>query len=82
MDQTEEQLVESILTLVSIPDTAVRTAVRLPLLSRGKSIVLVEMDSTENRDGVIEHKDELRGRFRSPLVQVRRDRTYKYLQLL
>ncbi len=42
---------------------------RLPLLSRGKSIVLVEMDSTKNRDDVIEHKDDLR-KFRSPLVQV------------
>ncbi len=60
VDQTEEQLVESVLRLVSIPDTSVRTAVRLPLLSRGKSVVLVEMDSTENRDDVIEHKDELR----------------------
>ena len=35
-DQSEEQLVESVLRLVNIPQTGVRTALRLPLRTRGR----------------------------------------------
>jgi len=59
-DQSEEELVESVLQLVSLPKTEVRTAVRLPLRSRGRSIVLVEMDSQEERSEVIQHKDDFK----------------------
>jgi hypothetical protein len=38
-DQTEEMLVESMLKLVNLPQTSVRTAVRLPLLSKGRSVL-------------------------------------------
>ncbi len=70
IDQTEEQLVESVLTLVNIPGAAVRTALRLPLRSRGRSIVLVEMDTISHRKEVIDHKDDLRSKTRSSLLQV------------
>ena len=53
-------MVESVLKIVNIPKTAVRTAIRLPLLTRGKSIVLVEMESEEESEEVIENKDNLK----------------------
>ncbi len=73
VDQTEAELVESVLTLVDIPVTSVRTAVRLPLRARGKSIVLVEMDTEKHQKEVIEHKTELRDQLqtvRSSLVTI------------
>lgn len=74
-DQTDEELVESLLSLVNLPQTTVRTAVRLPVRTRGKSIVLVEMDTEQHEEEVLDHKEELRsgnapGVRASPLVQI------------
>ncbi|TRY78347.1 hypothetical protein TCAL_13572 [Tigriopus californicus] len=60
IDQTEEDLVEEVLKLVNISETSVRTALRLPVHGKGKSLVLVELDTSNHREQVIEHKDELR----------------------
>ena len=49
VDQTEEDLVESVLRLVNISETSVRTALRLPLRARGNSLVLVELDTGAHR---------------------------------
>lgn len=73
VDQSEAELVESVLSLVDIPVTSVRTAVRLPVRTRGKSIVLVEMDTEQHREDVIENKTELReelGARRSSLISI------------
>ena len=69
MDQSDEELVENILQLVNLPQTSVRTALRLPMRARGKSIVLVEMDTPEHQEEVIEHKKDLR-LFRNALLKI------------
>lgn len=60
IDQTEEDLVEEVLKLVNISETSVRTALRLPVQSKARSLVLVELDTSNHREQVIEHKNELR----------------------
>lgn len=69
VDQSDEELVESILQLVNLPQASVRTALRLPMRTRGKSIVLVEMDTPEHQEEVIEHKEDLR-LFRNALLKI------------
>ena len=62
VDQTEEELVESILEqTVEMPKTSVIKAVRLPMTSQGgKSLVMVQMDSHEDELTVLEHKSDIR----------------------
>lgn len=62
VDQTEEELVESILEeTVEMPKTSVTKAVRLPMISQGgKSLVMVQMDSHEDELTVLEHKSDIR----------------------
>ena len=53
--QSEEGLIESILSqTVQIPKSSVRRAVRLPIKSNGKSLVIVEMDTIENEEKVLQ----------------------------
>ncbi len=62
LDQTEEDLVESILTRsVKLPRASVRTALRLPMLqSNGKALTVVEMDTKEHERTVLTEKDVIR----------------------
>ena len=63
-DQTEEMLVESMMHLVGLPRTSIRTAVRLPLKSKGRSLVLVEMDTMHHEDKIIKAKADIKKFFR------------------
>merc|ERR1712223_2249163 len=56
-DQTEEELVESFLNKTfDLPQSSVKTAFRLPIRSNGKSVVMVEMDTIENEEKVLNKK--------------------------
>ena len=61
-DETEEELVGSILEeTLRISKTSVIKALRMPMLSqKGHSLVMVQMDTHENEQKVLEKKSEIR----------------------
>jgi len=63
-DQTEEMLVEAMLKVVNLPAATVRTAVRLPVKSKGKSLVLVEVDTLSHEDEILEDKNKVKAFWR------------------
>ena len=65
VDQTEEDVVTSLLKemVTGLPENSVRTAIRLPLTQQtnGKSIVLVELDTEEHENLILNQRNALRG---------------------
>lgn len=67
-DQSDEDLVESVLKLANIPEASVRRAVRLPMRTRDlKSLVLVELDTKSHQKEVLDNRSLIRS---SPALSV------------
>ena len=81
-DQTEEDLVESILNkAVKLPRASVRTALRLPMLqTNGKALTVVEMDTMEHEKKVLQRKNKIQ-RTRVPDLNQLAIRRAKYKEL-
>lgn len=81
LDQSEEELVESILERsAQVPKSSVRTALRMPIKgSNGKSLVIVEMDTLENEEKVLQKRADVRRN--DPLMDHVGIRRAKYKEL-